>query len=192
MLSDPSPASATTASAKTSGRSRGLGGAGASRGRAARPRSRPGRRVRDVDVGFGRRLRRHRHRGPVRRHVRRPRRGASARWRGADQEAELALTVEEAYRGGRREISHGRTAATYEVTIPPGVIDGQRIRLAGEGGRGVGDGPAGDLYLVVRLQPHPRFRRDGRDITVDLPVTPWEAALGRHCRRCPRPAARRK
>jgi curved DNA-binding protein len=95
---------------------------------------------------------------------------------GADQEAVLELTVEEAYRGGRRQISlDGRD---YGVNIPAGVIDGQRIRLAGEGGRGRGDGPAGDLYLRVRIKPHPRFRLDGRDVTVDLPVSPWEAVLG--------------
>ena len=95
---------------------------------------------------------------------------------GADQEAVLELTVEEAYRGGKRQISlDGRN---YGVNIPAGVIDGQRIRLAGEGGRGSGDGPAGDLYLRVRIKPHPRFRLDGRDVTVDLPVSPWEAVLG--------------
>jgi len=95
---------------------------------------------------------------------------------GADQEAVLELTVEEAYRGGKRQISlDGRN---YGVNIPAGVIDGQRIRLAGEGGRGSGDGPAGDLYLRVHIKPHPRFRLDGRDVTVDLPVSPWEAVLG--------------
>ncbi|GIJ64999.1 DnaJ C-terminal domain-containing protein [Virgisporangium aurantiacum] len=95
---------------------------------------------------------------------------------GADQEAELELSVEEAYRGGRRRISlDGRS---YEVTIPPGVTDGQRIRLAGQGGQAGDGGTAGDLYLVVRLAPDPRYRVDGRDITVDLPLTPWEAALG--------------
>jgi curved DNA-binding protein len=95
---------------------------------------------------------------------------------GADQEAELQLTVEEAYRGGRRQISlDGRN---YQVNIPAGVVDGQRIRLAGEGGRGNGDAPPGDLYLVVRIKPHSRFRLDGRDITIDLPVSPWEAVLG--------------
>jgi curved DNA-binding protein len=95
---------------------------------------------------------------------------------GADQEAELLLTVEEAYRGGRRRISlDGRD---YEVNIPAGVTDGKRIRLAGQGGRGSEGAASGDLFLVVRLAPHPRYRVDGRDIYVDLPLTPWEAALG--------------
>jgi curved DNA-binding protein len=102
-------------------------------------------------------------------------RGSVAWNAGADQEAELVLPLEEAYRGGRRQISLGRRS--YQVTIPAGVVDGQRIRLGGEGGRGRG-GPPGDLYLVVRIAPHPRFRLSGRDITVDLPLAPWEAALG--------------
>jgi curved DNA-binding protein len=99
---------------------------------------------------------------------------------GADQEAELPLTVEEAYRGGRRQITlNGPDGPrTYTVTIPAGVTDGRRIRLAGEGGRGIGGGPPGDLHLVVRLLPHPRYRVEGKDITVDLPLAPWEAALG--------------
>jgi curved DNA-binding protein len=95
---------------------------------------------------------------------------------GADQTAELELSVEEAYRGGKRTISlDGRS---YDVTIPAGVTDGQRIRLAGEGGQGSGDAPAGDLYLVVRIKPDDRFRIDGRDIITDLPITPWEGVLG--------------
>ncbi|HSK60566.1 MAG TPA: J domain-containing protein [Actinomycetospora sp.] len=107
-------------------------------------------------------------------------RGRSGPIAGADQEAELPLSVEEAYRGGRRPITLGGTAGprTYTVTIPPGVTDGQRIRLAGEGGQGRGSGTPGDLYLVVRILPHPRFRVDGRDITVSLSLAPWEAALG--------------
>jgi curved DNA-binding protein len=67
---------------------------------------------------------------------------------------------------------------SYEVTIPPGVVDGQRIRLAGQGGQGVRGGPAGDLYLIVRILPHPRYRLEGRDLHVQVPVSPWEAALG--------------
>lgn len=99
---------------------------------------------------------------------------------GADQVADLVLTVEEAYRGGRRKLTIGGQgeARDYEVNVPAGVVDGQRIRLAGQGGRGFGDGPSGDLFLAVRIAPHPRYRLSGRDITVDLPVTPWEAALG--------------
>ncbi|WP_109524606.1 MULTISPECIES: DnaJ C-terminal domain-containing protein [Nocardia] len=95
---------------------------------------------------------------------------------GADQEAVLELTVEEAYRGGKRKLRLGERS--YDVDIPAGVIDGQRIRLSGQGGRGSGDAPAGDLYLVVRIEPHPRFRLVGRDIYLDLPVSPWEAVLG--------------
>ncbi|MGB8941258.1 MAG: DnaJ C-terminal domain-containing protein [Streptomyces sp.] len=99
---------------------------------------------------------------------------------GADQEAEITLSVEEAYRGGQRKITLGGPGGerSYDVTVPAGVVDGQRIRLAGEGGRGRGPGSAGDLYLVVRIAPHPRYRLVGRDIHVDLPVTAWEAALG--------------
>jgi curved DNA-binding protein len=99
---------------------------------------------------------------------------------GTDQEAELELTVEEAFSGGRRRVSLAGPEGqrSYEVTIPPGVVDGQRIRLAGQGGRGGGGAGPGDLFLMVRILPHPRYRLDGRDIHVELPVTPWEAALG--------------
>ena len=105
---------------------------------------------------------------------------ASGPMAGADQEAELELTVEEAYRGGRRWVSLAGPDGqrSYEVTIPPGVVDGQRIRLAGQGGRGTGGAGPGDLYLMVRIAPHPRYRLDGRDLHVELPVSPWEAALG--------------
>ena len=64
------------------------------------------------------------------------------------------------------------------MNIPPGVTDGQRIRLAGQGGRARGDAARATSYLVVRIAPHPRYRVRGRDIYVDLPLTPWEAALG--------------
>jgi len=97
--------------------------------------------------------------------------------RGGDQEATLELSLEEAARGGRRRISLG-AGRDYEVNIPAGVVDGQRIRLAGEGGRGSGGAPSGDLFLRVRLKPDPRFRVDGRDLYVDVRVAPWEAALG--------------
>jgi curved DNA-binding protein len=97
--------------------------------------------------------------------------------RGADQEAVLELSLEEVAAGGKRRISlaDGRD---FEVNVPRGVRDGQRIRLAGEGEAGRGGGPPGDMFLRVRIRPHPRFRVDGRDLQTDLPVTPWEAALG--------------
>ncbi|WP_067465994.1 DnaJ C-terminal domain-containing protein [Actinomadura macra] len=97
--------------------------------------------------------------------------------RGADQEAEIEVSVEEAYQGTRRTITLQRPEGprTLDVTVPAGVTDGQRIRLGGQGGSG---DSAGDLYLVVRLTPHPRYRVEGRDVYTDLPLTPWEAALG--------------
>ena len=100
--------------------------------------------------------------------------------RGADQEAELPLTVEEAYRGGGRSVTLGPRdgGRSFDVNVPAGVTDGQRIRLAGQGGRG-GDGASpGDLYLVVRIMPHPRYRVRGRDVYTELRLAPWEAALG--------------
>jgi curved DNA-binding protein len=98
--------------------------------------------------------------------------------RGADQEAVLELSLQEAARGGRQRtaLDDGRT---FEVDVPPGVRDGQRIRLSGEGAQGSGGAPTGDLYLRVRVRPDRRFRVEGgRDVYTDLPVTPWEAALG--------------
>jgi curved DNA-binding protein len=97
--------------------------------------------------------------------------------RGSDREATLDLTLEEAAAGGTRRMSlaDGRS---YEVKIPAGVRDGQLIRLSGEGGEGMGGGPAGDLLLRVRIKPHPRFKVRDRDLYVTLPLTPWEAALG--------------
>jgi curved DNA-binding protein len=113
-------------------------------------------------------------------------RGARRGWgsagpiQGADQEAELELTVEEAYRGGRRSVtlSSDGTRRSFDVTIPAGVTDGQRIRLAGQGGRGSDGARNGDLYLIVRIASHPRYRLDGRDLYVELRLAPWEAALG--------------
>ncbi len=92
--------------------------------------------------------------------------------RGSDHEAELELTLEEAAAGGRRRLSLG-DGRELTVEIPPGVRDGQRIRLRGEGGPGGGGAPPGDLLLRVRYRPHPRFSVDGRDLSVDLPVAPW-------------------
>lgn len=99
---------------------------------------------------------------------------------GPDQEVQIELSVADAFRGGKRQISLTGSSGqrNYTVNIPAGVIDGQRIRLAGQGAPGRNGGPSGDLYLTVHLLPDPRFRIDGRDISVDLPVAPWEAALG--------------
>src|SRR5205823_1783918 len=87
-------------------------------------------------------------------------RGRGGPFPGADQEAELEITVEEAYRGSRRQLiltGPDGQQRTIDVTIPAGVTDGQRIRVAGEGGRG-GGGGAGDLYLIIQIAPHPRYR----------------------------------
>jgi curved DNA-binding protein len=100
---------------------------------------------------------------------------------GADHEAELWLTLEEAIRGGRRTVrlaQPGGETRNYDVDVPAGVLEGQRIRLAGEGAPGRDGGPPGDLFLTVRIQPDARYRLKGRDIYFDLPVTPSEAALG--------------
>jgi curved DNA-binding protein len=116
-------------------------------------------------------------------------RRASFRGRGFDTAGEVEVTLEEAFRGTERRLTLQRVAvderrqpqpATQQlnVRIPAGVIDGQQVRVPAQGQPGVGGGPAGDLFLQVRLKPHRWFRAEGRDIWLDLPVTPWEAALG--------------
>jgi curved DNA-binding protein len=108
---------------------------------------------------------------------------------GADQEATIRISLEDAFHGGTRPISlqfqnitpQGQVSVhekTYEVKIPKGILPGQKIRLSGQGGEGMGGGPRGDLYLTVEIEPHPIYRIKGRDLYMDLPVTPWEAALG--------------
>lgn len=67
---------------------------------------------------------------------------------------------------------------SLKVKIPPGVSEGQQIRLGGQGAPGTGGGPAGDLYLEVHFSPHPLYRVEGRDVFLNLPIAPWEAALG--------------
>jgi curved DNA-binding protein len=112
----------------------------------------------------------------------RGRRGWGGPVAGADQEAAIELTVEEAYHGVKRWITIGGPdgGRSLEVTIPPGVTNGQRIRLGGQGGKGTQGAAAGNLYLIVTLKPHPRYRVVGRDLYVDLLLTPWEGALGAH------------
>jgi curved DNA-binding protein len=108
-----------------------------------------------------------------------------ARGRGADLEAVLTLDFLDAARGGEHRITVNRPGAdgrvtpeTLTVRIPAGVADGGRIRLAGKGARGTPGAPPGDLYAVIRTRPHPVFRREGRDIYVQTPVTVREAILG--------------
>jgi len=106
--------------------------------------------------------------------------------RGADVEADISVTLEEALRGSRRPISLRRVDAsgsekveTYEVKIPAGVHEGQRIRLRSRGEAGAAGGEAGDLYLRVRLAAHPDFRVEaGGDLYHDLAFAPWQAVLG--------------
>jgi len=99
---------------------------------------------------------------------------------GADQTAEIEISIEEAYHGARKTVSLAGPdgARNLQVTIPAGVTDGQRIRLSGQGGRGSDGARPGDLYLVVRIAPHRSYRLEGRDLHADLRLAPWEAALG--------------
>jgi curved DNA-binding protein len=116
-------------------------------------------------------------------------RRGSFRSRGFDTAGQVEITLEEAFRGTERRVTLQRVAVDergrpepatqqLDVRIPAGVVDGQQIRVAAQGQPGVGGGPAGDLFLQVRLAPHRWFRAEGRDIWLDLPVTPWETALG--------------
>ncbi len=108
---------------------------------------------------------------------------------GRDHHAKILISLEDSYSGATRTITlqaptltadgHVQTKQrTLNVTIPKGIAEGQVIRLAGQGAPGSGGQPAGDLYLEVAFQPHRLYRVDGRDIHLDLPITPWEAALG--------------
>ncbi len=109
--------------------------------------------------------------------------------RGEDHHARVLIDLEDAYTGASRSISlrgaevdnSGHVVTkdrTLNVRIPKGVKQGQRIRLAGQGSPGIGSAPAGDLYLEIEFNPHSVYRVEGRDVYVELPLTPWEAALG--------------
>ena len=109
--------------------------------------------------------------------------------RAQDHHAKVLIDLADAYRGAQRGIrlqvptldASGRVVLaerTLDVAIPAGVREGQHLRLAGQGAPGFDGAPPGDLYLEIAFRPHPRYRVDGRDVYLDLPVAPWEAALG--------------
>jgi curved DNA-binding protein len=115
--------------------------------------------------------------------------GPGFRARGEDHHARILIDLEDAFQGATRTITlhapqldaqgHVRTRErTLNVHIPRGIRQGQHIRLAGQGTPGFGGGVAGDLYLDVEFKPHRLYRVDGRDLYLDLPLAPWEAALG--------------
>jgi curved DNA-binding protein len=118
-----------------------------------------------------------------------PHAGAEFRMRGEDHHAKIVLDLEDAWRGATRQVSlrspqvdaQGRvslSSRTLDVKIPAGVRPGQLIRLAGQGAAGHAGAPAGDLFLEVQFRPHPRFHVEGTNLVAELPVAPWEAALG--------------
>ncbi|MDR7270232.1 curved DNA-binding protein [Pelomonas saccharophila] len=123
------------------------------------------------------------------------RRGArpAGQRRGEDHHARVAVELEDLYRGATRSLSlrapvldgHGRVTLAerrIELQIPKGTLPGQHLRLQGQGMPGIGGGPPGDLYLEVDVAPHARYRVSGRDVFFDLPLAPWEAALGAEVR----------
>ncbi len=109
--------------------------------------------------------------------------------RGEDHHARVLINIEDSYRGVEQHIvlktpevdasGHVRLKErSLNVKIPKGIKQGQQIRLSGQGAAGIGGGKTGDLYLEIGFKPHPLFRVEGSDVYLDLPVTPWEAALG--------------
>lgn len=109
--------------------------------------------------------------------------------RGEDHHAKVMLDLEDSFKGASRQIGlrvprmdrQGRMVLEnrlLNIKIPQGVYEGRIVRLAGQGSPGLGDGKAGDLLLEVCFNPHPRFKIDGRNLHLTLPVAPWEAALG--------------
>lgn len=111
------------------------------------------------------------------------------RAQGQDHHAKVQIDLLDAYRGAQRSIAlrmpvldaQGRVTLQerkLDVSIPKGIRAGQHLRLAGQGAPGLGGGAAGDLYLEIVFKPDPKFRADGRDVYANLPLAPWEAALG--------------
>ncbi len=109
--------------------------------------------------------------------------------RGRDEHAKILISLEEAYRGGEKNIqiqmpeadAHGQLknqTRVLKMTIPAGVVSGQQLRLAQQGAPGVGGGQPGDLYLEIEVQSHRYFTLQGKDVYLTLPIAPWEAALG--------------
>ncbi|RZJ26788.1 MAG: J domain-containing protein [Haliea sp.] len=116
-------------------------------------------------------------------------RGGSFDMHGQDQHARIQISIEDSYQGATRTLQLRMPAAdagggmrtqdkTIEFVIPKGIRAGQHIRLAGQGSPGIGQGSAGDLYLDVEFLPHRLYRVQGHDVYMDLPVAPWELALG--------------
>lgn len=108
---------------------------------------------------------------------------------GKDSHAKISIDLEDSFNGGIRSLtlqhtelsSEGRPHTrerTLNVHIPKGIQQGQHIRLAGQGSPGIGQGKAGDLYLEIAFKPHPYFNVEGKNIFLELPIAPWEAALG--------------
>jgi curved DNA-binding protein len=119
----------------------------------------------------------------------RPTAGPGFSARGEDHHARILIDLEDAFHGATRTITlhapqidaqgHVRTRErTLHVRVPRGIRQGQHIRLAGQGTPGFGGGSAGDLYLDVEFKPHRQYRVEGRDLYLELPLAPWEAALG--------------
>lgn len=106
-------------------------------------------------------------------------RGRAAR-QGRDIEQEIELPLEDAFHGTTRRlaIKHDGHARTVDVRIPPGVGDGSRVRISGEGELGSGGAKAGDLYLRIRLAPHPKFERKGKDLYTRVPIPLTTAVVG--------------
>ena len=118
-----------------------------------------------------------------------PRGGAGMAIPGQDYEVAAQISLDQASRGAELDLDlsateideHGalrRVPHRFKARIPKGATDGQRLRLAGKGGKGHNGGRNGDLYLNIALHPHPLFRVSGHELFIDLPLAPWEAALG--------------